>query len=82
MRAAFILLGGALVLAACGETRGERALTGAGIGAASGAVGAEIIGGSVRGGALLGGLAGAAVGAATAEGRGRRIFRDDYDYDD
>ncbi|MEM9046838.1 MAG: hypothetical protein AAGC81_19335 [Pseudomonadota bacterium] len=76
MRAIFILLTASLALAACGQTRGERALTGAGIGAASGALGAEIVGGSVRGGALLGGLVGAAIGAATSDRQGKGF----YDY--
>ncbi|MEM9099249.1 MAG: hypothetical protein AAGC79_12075 [Pseudomonadota bacterium] len=74
MRMIFVCLAASLTLAACGQTQGERALTGAGIGAASGAVGAEIIGGSVRAGALLGGLAGAAIGAATSDSRGKGFF--------
>ncbi|MEM1275993.1 MAG: hypothetical protein AAGH74_05675 [Pseudomonadota bacterium] len=74
MRMIFVCLAASLALAACGQTQGERALTGAGIGAASGAVGAEIIGGSVRAGALLGGLAGAAIGAATSDNRGKGFF--------
>lgn len=65
------------VLVACGNTRGERALTGAGIGAASGALGAAILDGDTGIGAVLGGLAGAGIGAATAD-RGRN----NYSYND
>lgn len=54
-----------IALAACGNTRGERALSGAGIGAGVGAVGSAVTGGSVLGGAAVGGLAGGAIGAVT-----------------
>lgn len=53
--------------AACGNSSGDRALSGAGIGAGAGAAGAALTGGSVVGGALLGGAAGAAIGALTKE---------------
>ena len=56
-----------LTLAACGETTGERALSGAGIGAGIGAAGAALTGGSLLGGAAIGGAAGAATGALTDE---------------
>lgn len=56
-----------LMLAACGNTTGERALSGGGIGAAGGAGIAAATGGSIAGGALLGGAAGAAAGALTDE---------------
>ncbi|MGB0719564.1 MAG: hypothetical protein ACPGRX_03770 [Bdellovibrionales bacterium] len=52
-------------LAACGNTRGERALSGGAIGAGTGAVAGAATGGSVAGGALLGGVAGAAIGGLT-----------------
>lgn len=55
----------ALLLSACGETRSERALSGAGIGAGLGAAGAAATGGGVLTGAVLGGAAGAAVGVLT-----------------
>lgn len=58
---------GTLSLAACGNTTGERALSGAGIGAAGGAAVSGVTGGSVLGGAALGGAAGAAAGALTDE---------------
>jgi osmotically inducible lipoprotein OsmB len=55
-----------LGLAACGETTGERALSGGGIGAAGGAAVGALTGSSVLGGALIGGAAGAATGALTS----------------
>lgn len=54
-----------LSLAACGNTKGERALSGAGIGAGVGAVGSAVTGGSPWTGAVIGGAAGAATGALT-----------------
>jgi hypothetical protein len=53
-----------VALAGCGESKGDRALSGAGIGAAGGAVGGALLG-SPATGALLGGAAGAAAGALT-----------------
>lgn len=53
------------MLAACGKSTGDRALSGAGIGAGIGAAGAAVTGGSLLGGAILGGAAGAATGALT-----------------
>ena len=50
-------------LAACGNTQGERALSGAGIGAGVGAVGGAIAGANPVAGAAVGGAVGAAVGA-------------------
>lgn len=55
----------ALGLAACGNTTGERALSGAGIGAGAGAVGSAITGGNPWAGAAVGGVAGGVVGAVT-----------------
>lgn len=54
-------------LAACGNSQGERGLSGGAIGAGLGAGGAALTGGSVVGGTILGGAAGAAVGALTDE---------------
>jgi uncharacterized membrane protein len=51
-------------LAACGNTTGERALTGGAIGAAGGAATGAIFG-SPGTGAAIGGAAGAATGALT-----------------
>jgi len=60
-----ILLGSTLAVAGCGNTKGERALSGGGIGAGIGAAGAAVTGGSVLGGAIVGGAVGAATGALT-----------------
>lgn len=59
---------GALMLsvAACGNTRTERALTGAATGAAVGAAGTAIAGGSVGTGAAVGAVAGGLIGAVTS----------------
>lgn len=62
---ALALLG--LPLAACGTTDKERGLSGAGIGAATGAAGAAVTDQNVLGGAALGGAAGAATGVLTDE---------------
>lgn len=61
-----ILLASAMALSACGYSQGDRALSGAGIGAAGGAAVSGLTGGSVLGGAVLGGAAGAATGALTS----------------
>lgn len=55
-----------LGLAACGQSTGDRALSGAAIGAGAGAVGGWALGAPVTG-AVVGGAAGAATGAATDE---------------
>ncbi|WFF42203.1 hypothetical protein EVC62_12200 [Salinicola endophyticus] len=55
----------ALLLSACGTTTGERAVSGAGVGAAVGAGAAAATGGDVSDGAVIGGGVGAATGAAT-----------------
>lgn len=55
----------AVLVAGCGNTKGERALSGGGIGAGVGAAGAAITGGSLLGGAVIGGAVGAATGALT-----------------
>ncbi|MCA0202483.1 MAG: hypothetical protein LCH56_16925 [Proteobacteria bacterium] len=57
----------ALVLVGCGETRGERALSGAAIGAGAAAVGGAILGYNPLTGALIGGAAGAVGGAVTKD---------------
>ncbi len=62
---ASILLG----LAACGDTWGQRAVTGGGIGAGSGAVIGAVTPLGVLPGALIGGAVGAGVGAATTPTR-------------
>lgn len=61
-----VLLGVAVLsLAACSADRPTRALEGAGIGGAAGAVGTAVVGGPVLAGAAVGAAAGAVVGAVT-----------------
>jgi len=60
-----ILLGSMLALSACGQTQGERALSGAAIGAGGGAAAGALMGNPAAG-ALVGGAAGAATGAFTS----------------
>lgn len=65
-RALALLVAAGLALGACGDTWGERAASGGGIGAAAGlAVGAATGGLSLLGGALIGGALGAGVGVLT-----------------
>ena len=54
----------ALGLSACGNDPGDRALSGAAIGAGAGAVGGALLGAPLAG-AAIGGVAGAGIGAAT-----------------
>ncbi len=54
-----------LLLAACGSSTSDRAMSGGAIGAGVGAAAGAVTGGSVLGGAVLGGAAGAATGAVT-----------------
>lgn len=56
-----------LMLAGCGSSTTDRALSGGGIGAAAGAGTAAVTGGNPITGGLLGGAAGAAVGGLTDE---------------
>jgi hypothetical protein len=55
------------LLAACGESTGDRALSGAGIGAGVGAVTGAVVGGSPLGGAAIGGALGAAAGGLSKQ---------------
>lgn len=71
LSAVFIM---ALSVAACGSSKGERALSGGAIGAGVGALGGAVVGGSAATGAVVGGAVGAATGALTDE--------DDIDLDD
>ena len=76
----------ALSLSACvGDTQGERAVTGAAIGAGAGALGGAALGYDPLTGAIIGGAAGAAVGATSGDRdrnydrrdrRDRRAYRD------
>ncbi|MDF2232585.1 hypothetical protein P2H44_08480 [Albimonas sp. CAU 1670] len=54
-----------LGVAACGNSTGERALSGGAIGAGLGAGAAAVTGGAIGTGAIVGGAAGAATGALT-----------------
>lgn len=56
-----------LLLSACGDRPGERALSGGGIGAGIGAVGSTMTGGDPLTGAVIGGAVGAAAGGLTDE---------------
>ncbi|WP_222183763.1 hypothetical protein [Geminicoccus harenae] len=67
MRSLVLLLPVALLLAACGETKTDRGLSGAGIGAGVGAATSAVTGGSILGGAAVGGAAGGAAGVLTDE---------------
>lgn len=55
------------LLAACGSSTSDRAISGGGIGAAAGAGTSAVTGGNPITGGLLGGAAGAAAGALTDE---------------
>jgi osmotically inducible lipoprotein OsmB len=59
-----------LGVTACGDTWGQRAVTGGAIGVGSGAAIGAVTGIGVLPGALIGGAVGAGVGAATVPGRG------------
>ena len=76
-RSSLLALGCLLLVAACGHTTGDRALSGAGIGAAGGAVAGAIVGAPVTGALIVAG-AGAATGALTSPNQvnlGRPIWR-------
>ena len=53
------------LLAGCSSSKGDRALSGGGIGAGVGAVTGAVIGGSPVTGAIVGGVVGAAAGGLT-----------------
>jgi len=66
-----------LGLTACGETTGDRAMSGAGIGAGVGLLGGALAGAPLTG-ALLGGALGASAGVLTSPGQvdlGRPAWR-------
>lgn len=56
-----------LLATACGDTKGQRALSGGAIGAGVGAVGAAVVGANPVAGAVVGGAAGAVTGAVTSK---------------
>ena len=63
-------VGLSLALAACGDTQGERGVSGAAIGAGAGAVIGAVTPIGPVGGALIGGAAGAATGVLTTPSQG------------
>ena len=69
MTKAFVSIALLLGLAACGDTWGQRAVTGGGIGAGSGALLGVVAGFNPLLGAVVGGAGGAAIGAATTPNR-------------
>jgi len=64
---AVIVLPLALTLSACGDTWGERAVTGGGIGAGAGLAVGALVGWPLLAPALVGAAVGAGIGAATAD---------------
>lgn len=56
-----------IALAGCGQTQGDRALSGGALGAGAGLAVTAVTGGSLAAGALVGGALGAVGGAATSE---------------
>jgi len=56
-----------LVVAACGNNKTDRALSGGAIGAGVGGVGSALLGGNPVTGALVGGAVGAGTGALTKQ---------------
>lgn len=62
-----VLMAVMIMLSACGTSRTERTLSGAGIGAGAGALAGAITGGSGTTGAIVGGVIGGATGAMTDE---------------
>lgn len=69
MRAAIVFAAILLTATACGDTWGERAVTGGGIGAGTGAVIGAVTGMGPLTGAVIGGAVGAGAGAATTPRR-------------
>jgi len=69
LRTAAIISAAALLLTACGETRLDRGLSGAAIGAGLGAAASAATGGKLERGVLVGAALGAGVGVLTDKGR-------------
>jgi len=61
-----LTLAALMLLAGCGNNPADRVLSGAGVGAGSGLVGAAIVGGSLVTGAAVGAAAGAIIGGVTS----------------
>ena len=68
-RRALISLPLTFVLSACGDTWGERSLTGGGIGAGAGLAIGAVVGWPLLAPALLGAAVGAGIGAVTTPGK-------------
>ena len=66
---ALISLPLALVLSACGDTWGERSVTGGGIGAGAGLALGAVVGWPLLAPALVGAAVGAGIGAVTTPGK-------------
>lgn len=69
------------LMAACGTSPGDRAVSGGALGAATGAVLGAATGGSAATGAIIGGVGGAALGAFTSPRDvylGRPVWRRHY----
>ncbi len=74
---AAVFLFSVFALGGCGNTTGERAISGGGIGAGVGAIGGFLVGAPLEG-ALIGGAVGAGTGALTKPGQvnlGRPIWK-------
>ena len=69
LRTAAIISAAALLLTACGETRLDRGLSGAAIGAGLGAAASAATGGKLERGVLVGAALGAAAGVLTDKGQ-------------
>ncbi|MCW5736548.1 MAG: hypothetical protein KIS73_20645 [Enhydrobacter sp.] len=69
MRTIVVFAAVLLATTACGDTWGERAVTGGGIGAGTGAVIGAVTGMGPLTGAVIGGAVGAGAGAATTPRR-------------
>jgi len=67
-----------LGLSACGDTMGQRAVSGGVIGGAGGALAGPAFGFNPMTGLVLGGLGGAAIGAATAPQQQRPYYYNGY----
>jgi hypothetical protein len=69
MRTAIVLVAILLAVTGCGDTWGQRAVTGGGLGAGTGAVIGALTGMGPLTGAVIGGAVGAGAGAATTPRR-------------
>ena len=65
LQTTLVLITAITLLSACGESTGDRALSGGAIGAGVGAVGGAVLGADPITGAVVGGAVGAAAGGLT-----------------